>query len=133
MQSTWLAVSTTWLRALSTKPQLFMITMHTFNPGHGAAWDFESTNLVSLLEDMVKDGKVIGALAHGVVGLVNVLRPDATNVLKGTCVTGFSNEEEELVEREKVSFFFSPFRGGEGQIYQAYLFLSAPPAGTLLS
>jgi putative intracellular protease/amidase len=45
----------------------------------------------------VKAGKPVGAVCHAPVALVNVRGTDGDYLVKGKRVTGFSNEEEEVV------------------------------------
>ena len=63
--------------------------------GHGTMWDFpENPDLSRLLIEATKANKVIGAVCHGVAGLLAEGVPSA---LKGKAVAGFSNEEEATV------------------------------------
>ena len=63
--------------------------------GHGTMWDFpENNQLGSLVAEATKASKAVGAVCHGVAGL---LAGDAPVALKGKSVAGFSNEEEAAV------------------------------------
>lgn len=63
--------------------------------GHGTMWDFpDNTDLDRLVAIATADKKAIGAVCHGVAGL---LAGDAPIALKGKSVTGFSDEEEGAV------------------------------------
>ncbi len=63
--------------------------------GHGTMWDFpDNKQLGSLVTEATKAGKAVGAVCHGVAGL---LAGDAPVALKGKSVAGFSDEEEAAV------------------------------------
>ena len=63
--------------------------------GHGTMWDFpDNPDLARLLIEATNENKVIGAVCHGVAGLLAEGVPAA---LKGQAVAGFSNEEEATV------------------------------------
>lgn len=63
--------------------------------GHGAMWDFpEDATLGGLLQQAVVQEKAIGAVCHGVAGLLAEGVPGA---LKGRSVAGFSNAEEAAI------------------------------------
>lgn len=63
--------------------------------GHGTMWDFPDNPEISrLLIEAAKLDKVIGAVCHGVAGLLAEGEPGA---LAGKAVTGFSNDEEAAV------------------------------------
>lgn len=63
--------------------------------GHGAMWDFpENAELGQILLQATSQNKVIGAVCHGVAGLLSA---DVFVALDGKTVAGFSNEEEEAV------------------------------------
>eukprot|EP00250_Pteridium_aquilinum_P013582 c21436_g1_i1 orf=279-959(-) len=66
--------------------------------GHGACYDFpDNPTLIALLEKFWAQGKVVAAVCHGPVGLVNIKAPDGEYIVKGRKVTGFTNSEEEAV------------------------------------
>jgi len=64
--------------------------------GHGTCMDFEN-NLAQFVTDAVAFGRPVGAVCHGVSGLLAAINQDGTPLLTGKQVTGFSNAEEELV------------------------------------
>ncbi|GFR44827.1 hypothetical protein Agub_g6167, partial [Astrephomene gubernaculifera] len=71
--------------------------------GHGACWDFpDNAALQSLLGEFVAAGKVVAAVCHGPVGLVNIKGPDGQPLVAGKKVTGFSDAEEFAVAKEGV-------------------------------
>jgi len=69
--------------------------------GHGTCWDFpDDEQLQKDLEKAAAAGKVIGAVCHGLMALVNVKDSDGVPIVKGKKVTGFSNDEEYAVAKE---------------------------------
>lgn len=71
--------------------------------GHGTMWDFpDNVELQQILSTMFEHGRILSAVCHGVVGLVNVRDRFGQPIVKGREITGFSNDEEEalgLVEK----------------------------------
>lgn len=64
--------------------------------GHGPLWDLADNKILKqLLEAFNSDGKPIGAVCHGVVGLVSLQNDTGEFLVKGKRLTGFSNSEEE--------------------------------------
>lgn len=64
--------------------------------GHGPLWDLaDNKNLKQLLEAFYNDDKPIGAVCHGVVGLVSLQNDKGESLVKGKQLTCFSNSEEE--------------------------------------
>jgi len=64
--------------------------------GHGTCMDFES-NLAQFVTDAHALGRPIGAVCHGVIGLLGAITQEGAPLLQGKQVTGFSNAEEEQV------------------------------------
>jgi putative intracellular protease/amidase len=72
--------------------------------GHGTCMDFEE-NLAQYVTDAAAFGRPIGAVCHGVIGLLGAINQDGTPLIAGRPVTGFSNAEEEAVGlADKVPF-----------------------------
>ncbi len=66
--------------------------------GHGTMWDFpDNPALENILTQLVNDNKPIGAVCHGVAGLLNTNLVTEQSIVAGKKLTSFSNEEEELV------------------------------------
>jgi putative intracellular protease/amidase len=64
--------------------------------GHGLLWDLSDNKILKqLLEAFNRNGKPIGAVCHGVVGLLSLQNEEGMLLIKGKQVTGFSNKEEE--------------------------------------
>ena len=64
--------------------------------GHGPLWDLANNEILNqLLEAFHRTGKPIGAVCHGVVGLVSLQNDKGEPLVKGKQLTGFSNSEEE--------------------------------------
>lgn len=73
-----------------------------FAGGHGAAFDLpQNTEIQKLTTQIFEDEGVVGAVCHGVGGLVNVRLSNGAYIVKGHEVSGFSNEEERLVGMEE--------------------------------
>jgi len=63
--------------------------------GHGPMEDLASSpELGRLLQTMVDDGKVVGAVCHGPAAMLSATRPDGTWAFAGRRMTGFTNDEE---------------------------------------
>ena len=58
--------------------------------------------LQSLASTSSPDPKVIAAVCHGPAALLNATTPSGLPLLSGTTLTGFSNEEEEIVGMHNV-------------------------------
>jgi putative intracellular protease/amidase len=64
--------------------------------GHGSLWDLADNKILKqLLETFYNNGKPIGAVGHGVIGLVSLLNGEKEPLIKGKQLTGFSNSEED--------------------------------------
>jgi putative intracellular protease/amidase len=69
-----------------------------FAGGHGTMWDFPGNEeLAKLAGRLYDDGRVVGAVCHGVAGLLDVQLADGRYLLDGHEVTGFANVEEKLM------------------------------------
>jgi putative intracellular protease/amidase len=63
--------------------------------GHGPLWDLADNKIVKqLLEAFNRENKPIGAVCHGVVGLLSLQNDKGELLIKGKQVTCFSNSEE---------------------------------------
>ncbi len=57
--------------------------------GHGTCWDFPNSELLQrVLAGAAASGKVIGAVCHGPVGLVNVSDAEGRSIVAGKKVGG---------------------------------------------
>ncbi len=64
--------------------------------GHGPLWDIAGNKIVKkLLEAFNSKSKPIGAVCHGVAGLLSAQNDKGDILVKGKHVTAFSNSEEE--------------------------------------
>jgi putative intracellular protease/amidase len=71
--------------------------------GHGVMWDLATDAAVGRLLGQAFDaGNVVAAVCHGPAALTHVTRADGSPLVKNHRVTGFSNEEEELVKLDEV-------------------------------
>ncbi|WNM62144.1 type 1 glutamine amidotransferase domain-containing protein [Candidatus Nitrospira neomarina] len=74
-----------------------------YTGGHGVIWDFpENETLQTLSRKIYENGGLVSSVCHGALGLLNIRLSDGTVLIKNKNVTGFSNEEEKLVELDKV-------------------------------
>lgn len=65
--------------------------------GHGPMWDFPGNRpLKELLEDFYRQNKFIGAVCHGVAGLLDLEDRLGEPLVKGRQLTAFSNTEEKV-------------------------------------
>jgi len=66
--------------------------------GHGPLFDLtENPPLQKLLAEAFEAGKVVAGVCHGSCAFLNVTLSDGTLLIKDEPVTGFSNDEEELM------------------------------------
>jgi len=74
-----------------------------FCGGHGPVFDL-AVDPVSqqITSEFAAAGKVVSAVCHGPAALVGVKLPGGGFLVEGKQVTGFSNEEEEMVGKTKV-------------------------------
>jgi putative intracellular protease/amidase len=64
--------------------------------GHGPLWDLaEDQDSIALIESLIAEGKVIGAVCHGPAAFRHAKTPRGEHIVKDKSVTGFSNAEEE--------------------------------------
>jgi len=90
--------------------------------GHGCCWDFvnePAKPLVNLVETMWTQGKPVGAVCHGVLGLFDAKDAEGNPLVKGKKVTGFSNTEEAAVGlTEVVPFLVESKYKDLGAVYE---------------
>ena len=88
--------------------------------GHGVIWDFpENEALQSISRRIYENGGFVSSVCHGAIGLLNIKLSDGSLLVKGKKVTGFSNEEEKLVELDKfVPFLTETELVSRGAIYK---------------
>ncbi|MCH5231402.1 MAG: type 1 glutamine amidotransferase domain-containing protein [Muribaculaceae bacterium] len=64
--------------------------------GHGAMFDFpDNKKLAEIAATIYNNGGFVAAVCHGPAGLINILLPDGTNLIKGRNFDCFTNAEEE--------------------------------------
>ncbi|KAH6914965.1 ThiJ/PfpI [Coprinopsis sp. MPI-PUGE-AT-0042] len=70
--------------------------------GHGPVLDLasDSTN-GKLVSDFWNSGKIVSAVCHGPAALVGGVDSNGKSIFEGRSFTGFSNKEEEMVEKVK--------------------------------
>lgn len=57
----------------------------------------DDADSIALIEEFYRAGKVVSAVCHGTIALVNV-KIDGEHIIKGREITGFSNDEEDFVK-----------------------------------
>jgi putative intracellular protease/amidase len=71
--------------------------------GHGVIWDFlDNPALQTLSQSIYESGGVVSSVCHGAIGLLNIKLANGDYLINGKKVTGFSNEEEQLAELDKL-------------------------------
>jgi putative intracellular protease/amidase len=71
--------------------------------GTGTLWDFPGCSaLGALITNLFAEGKPVAAVCHGVVGLLTATAPDGSPLVKGKKLTAFSNEEEAMLQYDKL-------------------------------
>ena len=64
--------------------------------GHGTMWDFAQSETLGRLAGQAYDsGAIIGAICHGVAGLLGARRSDGHPLVEGMRINSFTNAEEE--------------------------------------
>lgn len=88
--------------------------------GHGVVWDFpDNAELQSISRKIYENGGVVSSVCHGAAGLLNIKLSNGSLLVKGKQLTGFSNEEEKLVELDKfVPFLTETELVARGAIYK---------------
>lgn len=71
--------------------------------GHGPLWDLaNSQDSIKLIQNFIKQDKVVSAVCHAPAALVNVTLASGEPLVKGKKVTAFTNSEEAAVELTNV-------------------------------
>lgn len=69
-----------------------------FPGGHGPMYDLvDDADSIALVEEFYRAGKVVSAVCHGTIALVNV-KVDGEYIIKGKEITGFTNDEEDFIK-----------------------------------
>lgn len=64
--------------------------------GHGAMFDFPNNQKIAeIAETIYNKGGIVAAVCHGPAGLLPILLPDGSNLIKGKNFDCFTNAEEE--------------------------------------
>jgi len=77
-----------------------------FTGGHGTMWDFpNSSDIQEISQSIYENGGIISAVCHGVGALLNIKDKNGELLIKGKKVTGYSTNEEKLVDAlDKIPF-----------------------------
>jgi putative intracellular protease/amidase len=74
-----------------------------FVGGFGTMWDFpDDPDVQRLAKEIYEKGGVAAAVCHGPIAFANVKLSDGEALVKGKEVCGFTNEEEDAVQRRTV-------------------------------
>lgn len=77
-----------------------------FVGGTGAMWDFPyDVDIQRIVKRMWENNKVVSAVCHGPMGLMNVKLSNGDYLLDGKLMTGFSNDEEDVLGRVNACVF----------------------------
>lgn len=64
--------------------------------GHGAMFDFpDNKKLAEIASTIYENGGIVSAVCHGPAGILNILLPDGSNLIKGKTLDSFTNAEED--------------------------------------
>ncbi|MEQ1529567.1 MAG: type 1 glutamine amidotransferase domain-containing protein [Methylococcales bacterium] len=89
------------LKPSEVKPDHYIAVYYA--GGHGVIWDFpDNPELQAISRHIYENGGFVTSVCHGAVGLLNIKLSDGELLVKGKTVTGFSNEEEQLVGLDQV-------------------------------
>ena len=88
--------------------------------GHGAMFDFpDNKKLAEIAAKIYDNGGFVSAVCHGPAGLINILLPDGTNLIKDKNFDCFTNAEEEANGTAKyMPFLLQTALQDKGGIFQ---------------
>lgn len=71
--------------------------------GHGPMFDLAQDMLLGeIVSYFYNSHKIVSAVCHGPAGLINAKTKTGDSIVKGMQVTSFTNEEEKLVQKDKI-------------------------------
>ena len=74
--------------------------------GHGPMFDLAQDMLLGeIVSYFYNSHKIVSAVCHGPAGLINAKTKTGDSIVKGMQVTSFTNEEEKLVQKDKIVSF----------------------------
>ena len=74
-----------------------------FAGGFGTMWDFpDDKDVQRLTREMYESKKIVAAVCHGPVALLNVVLSNGTHLVKGHDIAVFTNEEEDAMQRRTI-------------------------------
>ena len=90
----WQDKMSTTLKPEEVNPQEYRAIFYA--GGHGAMFDFPSNQKIAeIAEAIYNNGGIVAAVCHGPAGLLPILLPDGSNLVKGKNFDCFTNAEEE--------------------------------------
>jgi len=97
--------------------------------GHGTVWDFpDNPKLQEIASKIYEQGGIVSSVCHGSAGLLNVKLSNGTLLIKDKQVTGFSNEEEKLVNKDTIV----PFLTEDMLLKRGAKYMHGPPFGAFV-
>lgn len=73
-----------------------------FPGGHGPMWDLgDNAEVKQFVANAYENGAVVGAVCHGVVGLLNVKLSNGDFLVEGKSINSFTDDEEREVGHDK--------------------------------
>jgi len=95
-----------------------------FSGGHGAMWDFPgNADVNDVSKTIYESGGVVGAVCHGPAALSDIMLSNGEYLINGKQFAAFTNEEETMVELDKVV----PFMLADRLIKRGGKIVSAKP------
>eukprot|EP01083_Nonionella_stella_P147882 467244_1 len=74
--------------------------------GHGTMWDFpDDKDQNKAAADIYEAGGIVSAVCHGPAALINIILSNKKYLIDGKTVTGFTNDEENAVNKMEVMPF----------------------------
>src|SRR3546814_11736284 len=85
--------------------------------GTATTWDFPgNAKLAALVEGFAREQKVVGAVCHGVIGLVDAMDQNGNALVRNRKVTAISNAEAEMAGVDKHGPLSGERTAGKGSV-----------------
>ena len=93
-----------FMALLDDTPAITDVDLDSYNGiyligGHGTMFDFTNEEVTAAVAHFADADKIVSAVCHGPVGLLDVTLADGSSLLDGRNVTGYSWAEEKLAQR----------------------------------
>ena len=74
-----------------------------FAGGFGTMWDFpDNPDIHRLVREMYESYRIVAAVCHGPVALLNVKLSNGEYMIKGASIAAFTNDEEDAMQRREI-------------------------------